>query len=266
MNRLFDLTGKTAVVVGAGGMLGGAQAMGLAEAGADILLADVAFGNSANTLEAIRQLGRKAEFQQVDITDPVSVDGLMQAALSHFGRIDVLVNSAGITHRYPSEEFVNDVFDRIMDINLHGLYYACRAAFPIMKQAGGGRIINMASIFGFAGNPESIAYAASKGAVAQLTRSLAVEWAPHGIAVNGIAPSWFETPMGTLVNDLDRIYAGASRKPTKEELHDRTIGRVPLGRMGQPEEIMGATVFLASDASSMVTGHFVAVDGGFLAQ
>jgi NAD(P)-dependent dehydrogenase (short-subunit alcohol dehydrogenase family) len=125
----------------------------------------------------------------------------------------------------------------------------------------------MASIFGFAGNPESIAYAASKGGVVQLTRTLAVEWADHNIAVNAIAPSWFETPMGTLSDNIDTIYKGASRKPTKEELYQRTIGKVPLKRMGQPHEIIGATVFLASHAaSSLMTGHVLAVDGGFLAQ
>ncbi len=266
MRTLFDLSGKVAVIIGAAGMLGGAQALGLAAAGADIVLADVSSRNAETTLDSIRNLGRRAVFQQVDITSPESVEALTQRALSEFGKIDILVNSAGITHRYPSEEFDDAVFDRIMDINLHGLYYACRSVGNVMITQGFGRIINMASIFAFAGNPESIAYAASKGAVAQLTRTLAVEWADANIAVNGIAPSWFETPMGTLSDNIDTIYSGSTRKPTREELFNRTIGKVPLKRMGQPHEIVGATVFLASDEASLVTGHLLAVDGGFLAQ
>ncbi|CAK4851047.1 unnamed protein product [Aphanomyces euteiches] len=247
-------------------MLGEAQAIGLAKAGADIVLADVSPKHTEATLQQIKELGRKAIFIQVDITAPESVEALTQNVLREFGKIDILINSAGITHRYPSEEFDDAVFDRIMDINLNGMFYSCQSVGKIMKAQGGGRIINMASVFAFAGNPESIAYAASKGAVAQLTRTLAVEWADANIAVNGIAPSWFETPMGTLSDNIDTLYSGSTRKPTKEELFNRTIGKVPLKRMGQPHEIVGATVFLASQEASMVTGHLLAVDGGFLAQ
>lgn len=264
--RPFDLSGKVALIVGGGGALGGAQAEGLARAGADIVIADLAPDSSEARLAAIRRLGRKTRFQQVNVADPDSVETLVEAACSFAGRLNIVVNSAGITQRYPSEEFDDRAFDRILDVNLHGLFYTCKAAAIRMMRNGGGRIINTASIFSFAGNPESIAYAASKGAVAQLTHTLAVEWAQYGIAVNAVAPSWFETPMGTLANDIDRMYAGASRKPAKEELHARTVGRVPLLRMGQPHEIVGATVFLASEAASMVTGHILAVDGGFLAQ
>jgi 2-deoxy-D-gluconate 3-dehydrogenase len=266
MTKLFDLTGKVALVLGAAGMLGEAQALGLASAGADIVLADVFPKNTEATISAIQELGSRAIFQQVDIRSPESVEALTQAALAEFGKIDILINSAGITHRYPSEEFDDQVFDRILDINLHGMFYTCQSVGKVMKAQGGGRIINMASVFAFAGNPESIAYAASKGAAAQLTRTLAVEWAEFNIAVNGIAPSWFETPMGTLSDNIDSLYKGSTRKPTKEELFNRTIGKVPLKRMGQPHEIIGATVFLASAEASMVTGHLLAVDGGFLAQ
>ncbi|OCT15437.1 hypothetical protein A8709_15275 [Paenibacillus pectinilyticus] len=266
MTTLFDLTGKVALVIGAAGMLGEAQAIGLASAGADIVLADVFPKNTDATIQSIQNLGREAVFEQVDVTSYSSVEALTQKVVAQFGRIDILVNSAGITHRYPSEEFDDAVFDRIMDINLHGMFYACQSVGQVMMAQGGGRIINMASIFAFAGNPESIAYAASKGAVAQLTRTLAVEWADKHIAVNGITPSWFETPMGTLSDNIDSLYSGSTRKPTKEELFNRTIGKVPLKRMGQPHEIVGATVFLASQEASMVTGHLLAVDGGFLAQ
>jgi NAD(P)-dependent dehydrogenase (short-subunit alcohol dehydrogenase family) len=186
--------------------------------------------------------------------------------VKEFGRIDILLNSAGVTRRYPSEEFDEQQFDRIIDINLNGLFYACQAVGKVMIGQGGGRIINMGSIFSSTGLPESLAYSVSKGAVAQITRTLAVEWAAFGVAVNAVLPSWFETPLGNVVADRAQFYKGASKLPSAEQLRERTVGRVPLGRLGKPEEIVGATVFLASEASSMVTGHLLAVDGGFLIQ
>lgn len=259
-----DLTNQTALVVGGSGALGRQQALGLARAGANIALADIAEDRLAEIHREIETLGRKVSSSAVDITDPSAVERLVDSIVAEFGGIDILVNSAGITRRSPSEEFDEALFDRIIAVNLNGLFFVTQAVGRQMIAKGGGRIINMGSIFGAVGLPESPAYSMSKGAVCQMTRTLAVEWAPHGIAVNAILPSWFETPMGNVVTDRNLFYKGAGKIPTSAELTERTIGRVPLARLGQPPEIIAATVFLAS--APMVTGHLLAVDGGFLAQ
>lgn len=262
----FSLHGKTALVIGAAGGLGREQAVGLARAGADVALADRNPDGLRATRSAIEALGRKAWEFPLDITVRDDVDAVVEAAGERGGRLDILVNSAGMTRRGASEDYDADLFERILDINLNGLFYACQSAGRRMIGNGGGRIINMGSIFSSAGIAESPAYAMSKGAVAQLTRALAVEWAPFGIAVNAILPSWFDTAMGNVVADREKFYAGRAAVPASSDLEARTTGRVPLRRLGRPPEIVGATVFLASPAASMVTGHLLAVDGGFLAQ
>lgn len=261
MTNMFDLTGKVALVIGIGG-LGQPQAVGLADAGATVALADIDMKRLEAVSAEIADKAHSVKTFQVNVTDAQSVEALVADVVKEYGRIDILLNSAGMTRRFRSEEFDEDVFDQIIALNLNGLFYACQEVGKVMIRQGGGRIINMGSIFSAAGLPESLAYSTSKGAVAQITRTLAVEWAEHGIAVNGIMPSWFETPMGNVVAN----YKGASTQLTPEQLHERTVGRVPLRRKGMPDEIIGATVFLASDAASMVTGHMLAVDGGFLAQ
>lgn len=263
MIQEFDLSGRTALVIGAAGDLGRHQALGLARAGADVALAGLnTEGLSALQLE-IKKLGREACHYALDVTDPEAVEQTIAAVASDFGKVNILVNSAGITRRGASEDYDQELFERILDINLNGTFYACQAVGRIMIPQGGGRIINMGSIFSACGIAESPAYAMSKGAVGQLTRALAVEWAPHQIAVNSILPSWFDTQMGKVDPSF---YKGAAKAPSQEELKKRTIGRVPMQRLGNPHEIVGATVFLASDAASMVTGHSLAVDGGFLIQ
>jgi len=263
MIQEFDLSGRTALVIGAAGDLGRHQALGLARAGADVALADLNMENLAALRLEIEKLGRKARHYALDVTDPAAMDQTVTAVTGDFGRIDILVNSAGITRRGASEDYDQELFERILDINLNGTFYACQAVGKIMIQQGGGRIINMGSIFSATGIVESPAYAMSKGAVGQLTRALAVEWAPYHVAVNSILPSWFDTQMGKVDPSF---YKGAAKAPSQEELRKRTIGRVPMQRLGQPHEIVGATVFLASGAASMVTGHSLAVDGGFLIQ
>ena len=267
MNGLFDLTGQTALVIGGAGALGRQQALALAAAGASVALGDADAAGVNVSAEQLAAAGTPpVATHAVDITDPASVNTLVQAVVDQASRIDILVNSAGMTQRSPSEEFAEPLFDRILDVNLDGVCHTCLAVGRVMLAQGGGRVINMGSIFSTVGLPESPAYCASKGAVAQLTRTLAVEWAPHGVAVNALLPSWFATPMGNVVAERERFYEGASRLPDTHDLESRTVGRVPLGRLGEPWEIGGATVFLASRGATMVTGHLLAVDGGFLAQ
>jgi gluconate 5-dehydrogenase len=168
------------------------------------------------------------------------------------GPIDGLVNAAGVTRRVPAAEFPLADWERILAVNLTGSFLCCQAVGRGMLARQRGRIVNVASIAGQIGLPGTVAYSASKGGVVMLTRALAVEWAPFNVQVNAIAPSWFETAMGSLI-ELDPEY------------RDRAMRRVPARRMGQPEELVGATVFLLSDAATMVTGHVLAVDGGTLA-
>ncbi len=262
----FDLSRRTALVIGAAGGLGREQALGLARAGADVAIADLNQSGLQATSLAIKAVGREVDVFPLDITVPGEVRAVVDAVEKRFGKIDILVNSAGMTRRGASEDYDQGLFERILDINLNGMFYACQNVGRLMIKRGGGRIINMGSIFSSAGIAESPAYAMSKGAVAQLTKTLAIEWAPYGIAVNAILPSWFDTAMGNVVADREKFYAGTAEVPSSADLAARTTGRVPLRRLGKPPEIVGATVFLASNAASMVTGHLLAVDGGFLAQ
>ena len=169
-------------------------------------------------------------------------------------RIDVLVNSAGIGGRSPALDYPEDLWDSVMEINLRGTFLACRAAGRHMVAAGSGSIINIASVGGLAGYPGSLGYQASKGGVVALTRTLAIEWAPQGVRVNAIAPSQFESAI---------VLAQWEKEP---DMRARWESHTPLGRIGQPDEIVGPAIFLASDAAAMVTGHILAVDGGYLAQ
>ena len=247
----FSLDGRVALVTGAASGLGRAIAAGLAEAGARVRCVDRdADGND----EVARSIGKEAEACTADVTDAKAIaaaaDGLVEAA----GRIDVLVNSAGIGGRSPALEYPEDLWDSVMEINLRGTYLACRAAGRHMVPAGSGSIINIASVGGLAGYPGSLGYQASKGGVVALTRTLAIEWAPQGVRVNAIAPSQFESAI---------VLAQWEKEP---DMRARWESRTPLGRIGHPDEIVGPAIFLASDAAAMVTGHILAVDGGYLAQ
>ncbi len=262
----FNLTGGTALVIGAAGDLGQLQAVGLARAGADVALADIDTEKMAPVLAEIEKIGRKAQIFSVDVTDPENVNQLAAEVEKTFGAINILINSVGMTRRGASEDYDQELFEHIVDLNLNGTFYACQAVGKIMIRQGGGRIVNMGSIFDCMGAAESPAYCASKGAVAQLTRALAVEWAKYHIAVNAISPSWLDTRMGQVIADRANFYKGSASVPSAEELAERTIRRVPMQRLGKPQEIVGATVFLASDAASFITGHSLPVDGGFLIQ
>ena len=249
---LFRLDNQTAIVVGGAGGLGAAIARGLAEAGAAVALADANAGGAKQVAEGLLAAGRRALAVAVDVADRGSVEAMAGEVESRLGPVDVLVNSAGITHRSPAAEFPEAQWHRVIAVNLTGVFLASQAVGRRMIARRRGRVINIASIAGELGLPGTIAYSASKGGVVQLTRALAVEWAPHNVRVNAIAPSWFSTNIGDLIH----------REPDYEA---RAMRRVPMGRMGQPDELVGAALYLASDASAMVTGHILAVDGGTLA-
>lgn len=249
---LFRLDNQTAIVVGGAGGLGAAIARGLAEAGAAVAVADANAGGAKQVADGLLAAGRRALAVAVDVTDAGSVEVMAGEVESRLGPVDVLVNSAGITHRSPAAEFPEAQWHRVIAVNLTGVFLASQAVGRRMIARRRGRVINIASIAGELGLPGTIAYSASKGGVVQLTRALAVEWAPHNVRVNAIAPSWFSTNIGDLIH----------REPDYEA---RAMRRVPMGRMGQPDELVGAALYLASDASAMVTGHILAVDGGTLA-
>jgi NAD(P)-dependent dehydrogenase (short-subunit alcohol dehydrogenase family) len=248
----LDLTDRTAVVIGATSGIGKAIALALADAGADV----VPTGRRAKlTKQAARDIearGRRSLAITSDVSDADSLQALADATIEKFGKVDILVNAAGRTVRRPTLEVTDAEWNEIMDTNLTGMLRACRVFGYYMIERRYGRIINIGSLTSVVALYEVAAYGASKAGVAALTKSLAVEWAPHNVCVNAILPGVFRTALNEgLLDGTDR----------GREL----LMRTPMRRFGQPEEVAGAAVFLASDAASFVTGHLLAVDGGFLA-
>ena len=251
---LFRLDGQVAVVVGGAGGLGAAIARGLAEAGAAVAVADANVGQAKVVADELTAAGRRALAVAVDVSDAASVEDMASEVEARLGPVDVLVNSAGITHRSPAVDFPEAQWHRVIAVNLTGVFLASQAVGRRMVARRRGRIINIASIAGEIGLPGTIAYSASKGGVVQLTRALAVEWATRGVRVNAIAPGVIATPMvAQQVEREPEFYADFRRKH-------------PLDRFGTVEELVGPAIFLASDAASYVTGHILAVDGGYVAQ
>jgi NAD(P)-dependent dehydrogenase (short-subunit alcohol dehydrogenase family) len=248
---LFRLDDRVAVVIGAGGGLGEAIVRGFREAGAVVIVADRDLSAAQRVADSCRS--DNAIAVSVDITRSESIDALRTEVERRFDAVDVLVNSAGISARHPAEDFPEDDWDRVLEVNLKGSFLTCQAFGRGMLARRRGTIVNLASIAGRAGIPGTTAYSQSKGGIVQLTRSLAVEWIDRGVRVNAIAPSVFDTP---LLHAADAVSSSGTQW---------MLARTPLGRFGRPDEIVGPALFLASDASSMVTGHVLAVDGGYLA-
>jgi NAD(P)-dependent dehydrogenase (short-subunit alcohol dehydrogenase family) len=252
--KQFDLTGKSAIVTGGSKGLGTAMAAGLASAGADVLLASRHLEEAESAAQQIAaDFGRRAIGVAADVTDPRQVDAMVERAIKEFGKVDVLINNAGVNIRGPIDELSYEQFRQVQQINVDGLWLVSRAVVPHMKQQGGGRIINMASTLGLVGLENRTPYTASKGAVVTMTRGLALELAPHNILVNAICPGPFLTPMNEPI---------ANDEQTKKFI----VGAVALGRWGKMQEIQGAAIFLASDAGSYVTGSMICVDGGWTAR
>ena len=248
----FDLTGKTAVVIGGTSGIGYAIALALAEAGADVVPTSRREEQVAQAAREIREAGRRSLEVVSDVGDRASLDNLLQKCVEAFGKVDILVNSAGKTKRTPSIEVSEDEWSDILNTNVTGTLRACQVFGRHMLEREYGRIVNIASLSSFVALYEVAAYSASKAAVAMLTKSLAIEWAPHGVNVNAIAPGVFRTALNQKL--LDETERG------KEFLL-----RTPMKRFGMVEELGGAAVFLASEAASFVTGEVIVVDGGFLA-
>lgn len=250
---LFRLDGKVAVVTGGASGMGEAMAHGLAQSGATVVIADYDGDASARVVASVAERDYELHAEQVDVTDSASVQRLVEAVVEQHGRLDVLVNSAGTAGRFPAEEFPEAEWDRIVAVNLKGSFLCAQAAGRVMIENGGGSIINMASIGASIAYPQATAYLQSKGGVLQMTRSLALEWIDHGVRVNALAPTVFETPM---------MQKGARKTTVTSEF---IMARQLIGRMGHPYEMAGPAIFLASEAATMVTGHCLQVDAGYLA-
>ncbi len=251
MNPL-SLQGRTAVVLGGTSGIGLALALGLADAGTDVIASARREAEVAKTADALEARGRATLRLCSNVSDRASLEKLCAATLERFGKVDILVNCAGRTRRAPTLTFPEEDWQAILDVNLTGTLRACQVFGAPMLARGYGRIVNIASLTSFIALHEVAAYAASKAAVASLTQSLAVEWSRHGVCVNALAPGVFRTALNAELLD---------GTPRGQEL----LLRTPMGRFGRTEELVGAAVYLASEAASFTTGQVLAVDGGFLA-
>lgn len=248
----FDLTGRVAVLVGASRGIGRPMALALGHAGADVVVSSRTRGELESLAVELRALGRKSLVHTADVTNIKDIQALSDAALSEFGHIDILVNNAGLGLIEPAFDVTEEQWDSLIDTNLKGVFFCCQILGKVMVQQQKGKIINLNSTFGLVGTPNRTTYCSSKGGITQLTKTLAVEWAPYKVNVNAIAPTSVRTPMN-------------------EELHrdpkwrKKWLRQIPMGRFCEPEDLFGALIFLASDTSDMITGVTLPIDGGWTA-
>ncbi len=252
MGSMFDLNGKVALVTGGDSGLGQAMTLALAEAGANVVVAyNSNITKAEETSQLVEKLGVKALPLQVNVADEESVTNMLARSVAGMGEIDILVNSAGINRRGPCVDLAVEDFEATLNVNLKGTFLCCRAVGPAMIARGSGKVINIASLLGTVALENRIPYASSKGAVIQLTKVLAVEWAKYHINVNAIGPGYFATDLNRKLMDDPVVYNDLK-------------SRIPMGYWADPSELGGSVVFLASKASDYVTGHVLWVDGGYL--
>lgn len=250
--NVFDISGRVVIVTGAASGLGKAVALGVGRHGAKVAAVDANVEGASEVSAVIAGEGGDALARKCDVTEVSDIHGMTDAVVARWGRIDALVNAAGISMRAPAESMPMELWHKVIAINLTGLFCCCQAVGRVMLGQGKGSIVNISSIAGQVGNTRgNAAYSSSKGGVDALTRLLAVEWATKGVRVNSIAPCPFATPAAKPVLEDPKIYG-------------TIMAGLPMGRIGQPEELVGPAIFLVSDAASMVTGHTLSVDGGTL--
>ena len=251
---LFDLKGRVAVVTGGNGGIGLGMARGLAQAGASVVVAGRNAAKSAQAVKALQASGATAAAIEVDVRDEGSCRRLIDDSAERFGRLDILVNNAGTNIRKQPQEYSIDEWREVIDTNLTSAFVCSNAAYPHMKRAGAGKIINIGSMMSIFGASFSGPYGATKGGIVQMARAMACAWAKDGIQVNCVLPGWIDT----------ELTQGARRQV--EGLHDRVLARTPAGRWGDPADFAGIAVFLASAASDFLTGTAIPVDGGYSVQ
>ncbi|HSE79926.1 MAG TPA: glucose 1-dehydrogenase [Alphaproteobacteria bacterium] len=250
----FDLSGRVAVVTGGNGGIGLGMARGLAAAGAAVVVAARNAEKGAAAVAELAHRGANAAFLAVDVADQKSARAMVAQTAERFGRLDILINNAGINVRKPPEDYAAEEWRDIIDINLKGAFFCAQAAYPEMRRAGGGKIINIGSMTSIFGVPFAAPYAASKGGIVQLTRALATAWAKDNIQVNAVLPGWIDT-------DLTK-----KARQQVDGLQERVVARTPAGRWGAPDDFAGIAVFLAASASDFITGVAIPVDGGYSIQ
>ncbi|MDK2902028.1 MAG: hypothetical protein PWR14_932 [Thermosediminibacterales bacterium] len=248
-NNLFDLTGEVAIVTGGGKGIGKGLAKGLADYGAAVVILDVDEESGEKTAEEIKTTGGKTAFKKVDVTKFSEVNNVVQEILKEYGKIDILVNNVGTVIRKDVLETSEEEWDKILTLNLKSHFLCAKAVAPSMIERRKGKIIEIGSVSSFLAHPKHTAYAASKGGIRMLIKALAQDLSRYGINVNGIAPGYIRTPM---TEDFLAV----------KENYDAVVSKIPLGRVGVPEDLIGAVVFLASRASDYITGHLLPVEGG----